>query len=74
MLITNKGPDWGTGESFQIDFSFFFGCPMACGVPGSGIKSQPELQPTPHLQQHQSLNPLHWTGDRTHFPAIAETW
>ena len=24
MFITNKGPDWGTRESFQVDFSMCF--------------------------------------------------
>ena len=28
-------------------FFFFFGCPLAYGVPRPGIRSQPQLQPSP---------------------------
>ena len=35
--------------------SFFFGCPVAYGVPRSGIRSKPQLQPTPWLCQCQIL-------------------
>ena len=40
----------------------FVGCPAAHGVPKPGIRSEPQLQPKPQVQQHQILNPL-W--DRT---------
>ena len=35
---------------------FFFGCPMPCGVPGPGIRSELQLHPC------QILNPLCWAG------------
>ena len=41
-----------------IHFFFFFGYTEAHGVPGPGIRPEPQLPPTPHLWQHQILNPL----------------
>ena len=32
------------------------------------IRSEPQLQPTPHLWQHQILSPLCWAGDRACIP------
>ena len=34
-------------------------------VSGPGIKSEPQLRPTPPLWQHWLLNPLCWAEDRT---------
>ena len=34
--------------------------PAAYGVPGPGIRSESQLQPTVHLWQRQILNPLCW--------------
>ena len=39
----------------QIDF-FFFGHPVAYGVPRPGIRSNPQLRPMPQLQELKSLN------------------
>ena len=39
---------------------------MTYEIPGPGIESKPQLQPTPQLQQHQILNALHWAKDQTH--------
>ena len=48
---------------------------------GPGIESEPQLQPTPQLRQHQILNPLRSARDRTHdasetpldpYPAVPE--
>ena len=36
-------------------FFFFFGCPVAHGIPGPGIRYELQLWPTPQLQQHRSL-------------------
>ena len=41
-------------------------------IPGPGIKSKPQLQPTPHLRQRQILNPLHRAGDWTRASMV--TW
>ena len=37
---------------------FFFGCSSAYGVPASGIRYKPQLQPKPQQQQCGILNPL----------------
>ena len=42
-------------RSFFSCFFFFFGLPVAYGVPGPGIRSEPQLQPVPQLQQYQIL-------------------
>ena len=42
--------------SFFLSF-FSFGRPVAYGVPRPGIRSEPQLQPKPQLQQHWTLNP-----------------
>ena len=39
-------------------FVFFFGCPVAYGVPGPGIRSKPRLWPQLQLQQCWILNPV----------------
>ena len=44
---------------------FFFGRPQAYGVPGPGIRLEPQLQPKLQLQQRQMLNHLCQAGDRT---------
>ena len=41
--------------SFFFFSLFFFGHPVAYGVPGPEIRSKPQLQPTPRLQQHWIL-------------------
>ena len=48
--------------AFPLFFFFFFGHPMAYGVPGPGIRSKPQLQPKPQLWQCWILNPLCWAG------------
>ena len=35
-------------------------------VPRPGIESELQLKPMPQLQQHQILNPLHWTRAQTY--------
>ena len=46
----------------NLFFEFiFFGHSAAYGVPGPGIRSEPQLPPK--LQQRQILNPLCWAGD-----------
>ena len=52
-------------EIFVIDIFFFFGLPTVCGVPGPGIKSEPELWPMLHLWQHWVFNPLFLLGSKT---------
>ena len=49
----------------QFFFSFsFFGLSMAYGIPRPGIRSKPQLWPTPQLWQCWILNPLCWAGDQ----------
>ena len=54
--------DWSEGMSHcNLFFCFlfsFFGCPVAYGVPGPGIRSEPQSWPKPQLWQHWILNPL----------------
>ena len=42
------------------------------GVPRPGIKSEPQLQPTPQLWQGQILNPLFQAEDQTHTSAAIQ--
>ena len=51
-------------------FLFIFGHPSAYGVPGSGVRSEPQVQPKQQLWQRQILNPLCWAGDQTCIPAL----
>lgn len=44
---------------------FFFGRPMAHGVPGPGIRSKPQSAPRPKFWQCQFLNPVSKVRDRT---------
>ena len=60
---THKRKFWG----FCL---FVFGLPTAYGIPRPGIRSEPQLWPTPQLQQHQILNPLCQARDRTYVPAL----
>ena len=46
-------------------YFFFFGCPMAYGISGPGIRSKPQLQHKLQLWQCQILNPLCQAGDQT---------
>ena len=46
-------------------FSLFWLKPWYMEVPGSGIQSEPQLQPTPQVQSHQILNSLSWAKDQT---------
>lgn len=56
-------------ESFKSFYFFsFFDWPRAHGIPRPGIRS--ELQPTPHLRQHQSLNSLCGVRDWTRGPEL----
>ena len=54
---------FGYSRSLTIFYLFYFILPRAYGVPGPGIRSEPQLQPMLQLQQHQILNLLWWTGD-----------
>ena len=54
-------------------FLFFFGCPLAHGVPGPGIGSEPQVQPMSHLQQHQILQPTVPGWGSNQHPGTAET-
>ena len=44
---------------------FFFGHPVASGVPEPGIRAELQVWPTLQLRQGQILNPLCWAKDRT---------
>ena len=47
-------------------YFFFFGCPTPYGVPGPGIRSEPQLWPMSQLQQYQIVfNPPCGAGDWT---------
>ena len=48
----------------------FFGCLGACGVPGPGTRSEPQLLPKPQLWQCWIFNLLCQAGDRTYIPAL----
>ena len=48
---------------WNLCFIFFLFRPRHMEVPGPGIKSEPQLQPMPQLQQHWILNPPHGAGD-----------
>ena len=48
----------------------FYGCPMACGVPGPGIRSEVQLQPRLQLWQCRILHPLCRVADQTYVPGL----
>ena len=50
---------------FYFYLFFFFGCPAAYEVPGTGIRSEPQLQPKPQI-----LNLLCQADRRTWIPAL----
>ena len=55
-----------TSEVNFFLFLFLFQLPpWHMEVPGSGMKSKPELRSTPQLQQSRILNPLPWARDGT---------
>ena len=41
-------------------------------VPGPGTESEPQLRPTPQVQQHWISNPLHWAVGQTCTSSV--TW
>ena len=45
-------------EIKSFNFHFFFGCPMAYGIPRLWIRSKLQLQPMLQLQKCGKLNPL----------------
>ena len=51
---------------FYLFFFSFFGCPMAYGIPGPGIRSKLQLRPKPQLWQLQIPNTLCWWGSDLH--------
>lgn len=58
---------------FLTTESFFFGLSSSMWkFPRAGIKSKPELQPMPQLQQRWTLNPLRHAWNQT--CAFAVTW
>ena len=63
--LQNLGPE----STSLFFFSFLFGHPMAYAVPGPGIRTELQLQPTPQLQQRWILNPLCRARDRICVPA-----
>ena len=55
--------DWDTGLlSF---FPPFLEAPSFYEVPRPGIRSEPQLWPTPKVRQHRTLNPLYAVGTKT---------
>ena len=50
-------------------FCFLWLYPQHMGIPRPRTESEPQLRPTPQLQQCQILNPLCLTGDWTHTSA-----
>ena len=50
---------------FIIIIIIIIGSPVAFGVPGPGIRSEPHLRPMLKLQQCQILNPPCRAGDQT---------
>ena len=52
-------------------FRFFWLHPWHMEVPGPGIKSKPQLQPMPQLQQFHILKPLCQARDQTHTSAVS---
>lgn len=48
-----------------LSFIFFLDSLVASGVPGPGVRSEPQLRPTPRLQQCWILTPLCRARDRT---------
>jgi len=46
-------------------FFFLWPNPWCVEVPGPGTESEPQLRPTPQLQQHQILNRLPQAEDQT---------
>lgn len=58
-------------------FFSFFGHPKAYGLPRLGIRSKPQKQHTPQLQQHQQhqiLNPLCQAWNQTCVPELQRHW
>ena len=49
---------WASFAYYYYYYYFFFGHPMAFGFSGPGIRSEPQLQPTPQRQQCWILSPL----------------
>ena len=65
---------FGGGQCLYVICNFFvcFGHPTAYGVPGPGIRSEPQLQCTLKLWQCQILNPLCQARDQTLHPSTSE--
>ena len=77
----DQNPDFETSVLFPLPLIsfhwfffhcfFFFGCPVAHGVPRPWFRSKAQLQPKPQLWQHQNLNPLCQAGDWTCVPGLS---
>ena len=52
----------GIPSFLSVFLSFFLSCPVAYGVLGPGIRSQPQFRAKPQVQQCWILNPLCWVG------------
>ena len=71
-LANALGEEGSEGHILCLSKNTFilFGLPVAYGVPGPGIRSEPHLRPKLQLQQRWILNPLCWAGDPTCIPAL----
>lgn len=66
-------PHFSMGCLLSYYWIFFFGLSSSMWkFPRAGIKSKPELQPMPQLQQRWTLNPLRHAWNQT--CAFAVTW
>ena len=53
LIKSEEGRVSKTGGFIKIFFFFFFGLPVACGIPGPGIRSKPQLQTMLQVLQYQ---------------------
>ena len=66
-------PKWTQGmqrDHSCFFFFFFFDHPAVYGIPRPGMRSEPQLQPTPKLQQCWIFNPLSPAGNQTCIPVF----
>ena len=65
VIISTLAAHWNYLENF-----FLFGCLVAYGVPGPGIRSEIQLWLMPQPSQQRILNLLCWAGDWTCVPVL----
>ena len=62
------------GICLHFVFVFVLPCLQHIEVPGPGTESELQLRPTPQLQQHWILNPVHWAKYQIHETTAETMW